>query len=817
MNLNLSPSKKILLIDYLFIALLALLAIWLFRSHFIGDGLWIGNPDRLNGNLKFLKHYINTLHSGQISAWDDFEMMGYDSLAMVGVFPNPSVYLLALLGADKAYIAIGYFDIGLLALSGISAYFFLRTYFPAGIPAFIGALCYEFSSLTLLKVSQNSMSFAVFVMIPLLALAIRKIKQKSALPNFLILTILIGCMLHLMFLQKAAYAILLIFTYAAWCSYRQRKWLIFVIFSLALLAGISFAAPRILGIALAMREYSRAIDGLNLKDFETLYQFQGIFPSEIFRWFDYGIFGRTMSERSALGNSMNLTEGFLIFTSPIIPLLLAIGLIRNPREWLLLNKQSNSDTPFFFWVFIACISVLIFKPAAHAIFLLFMRMDFTHARILIAGLLPLSFLIAISLEDLSKKTDYLNKKYTFLFSVVFGLFIAILINVIASQFGGIYTLKNFPVMRQESLCRIALSLITFVVFIVIYGLRIKNFNSQNIVYASICGLIIGQCLIGANAQINDSYVWNFKKPFNSGDFYYAKSSEFKLPNKEQLESLHERINPDRFRVALVCDKDIAGGFCAGHIPEFWELRTIDGYYGIGVPYRLRILPWGNGASLRTISFTDLATMPWDLLGFLNVRYVLIGDDGSYRNISRNNDQVTGIADPSSFKIIESPARVTPRVFFTKSAKPVISPNEAVKEIFQKNGVIDPEKVSFIEGINESKNFEDSGFISLTGGGDFIRLNFNKSASERLLILNDLYFPGWHADINGKEIPIFPANVVMRSVIIPPGVDEVNFRYTTYLKTKTADFIRICALILVILISFFLKKYSKKLGERNYTH
>ena len=30
------------------ILLLALLAIWLFRGHFFGDSLWIGNPDRLN-------------------------------------------------------------------------------------------------------------------------------------------------------------------------------------------------------------------------------------------------------------------------------------------------------------------------------------------------------------------------------------------------------------------------------------------------------------------------------------------------------------------------------------------------------------------------------------------------------------------------------------------------------------------------------------------------------------------------------------------------------------------------------------------------
>ena len=73
-----------------------------------------------------------------------------------------------------------------------------------------------------------------------------------------------------------------------------------------------------------------------------------------------------------------------------------------------------------------------------------------------------------------------------------------------------------------------------------------------------------------------------------------------------------------------------GGFCAGHVPEFWQLRAIDGYYGLGVPHRLRFLPWPIGASLRTVGFTKLDTVPWDLLGFLNVRWALMSRDGVYR-------------------------------------------------------------------------------------------------------------------------------------------------------------------------------------------
>src|SRR6185369_10216132 len=77
------------------------------------------------------------------------------------------------------------------------------------------------------------------------------------------------------------------------------------------------------------------------------------------------------------------------------------GLARDPRGWLNILRASDNGAAFFFWALIACISVIVWKPAAHLIFLLFWRMDFTHARILIAALLPLSMLLALTLTKLS--------------------------------------------------------------------------------------------------------------------------------------------------------------------------------------------------------------------------------------------------------------------------------------------------------------------------------------------------------------------------------------------------------------------------------
>src|SRR5262252_9125215 len=74
------------------IGVLALLGLLLFRSHVFGDGLYIGNPDRLNSNLKILKFYVDGLASGHLDAWSQFEMMGYDTFALPYTFP--SIFLL---------------------------------------------------------------------------------------------------------------------------------------------------------------------------------------------------------------------------------------------------------------------------------------------------------------------------------------------------------------------------------------------------------------------------------------------------------------------------------------------------------------------------------------------------------------------------------------------------------------------------------------------------------------------------------------------------------------------------------------------------
>ena len=86
--------------DLAVVAMLAGLSVLLFRDS-LANGLYIGNPDRLNSNLKILKFYVDGLMQGHLGAWSPFEMLGYDSFALPYTFPSLFTLIAYLGGASQ--------------------------------------------------------------------------------------------------------------------------------------------------------------------------------------------------------------------------------------------------------------------------------------------------------------------------------------------------------------------------------------------------------------------------------------------------------------------------------------------------------------------------------------------------------------------------------------------------------------------------------------------------------------------------------------------------------------------------------------------
>lgn len=46
----------------------------------------------------------------------------------------------------------------------------------------------------------------------------------------------------------------------------------------------------------------------------------------------------------------------------------------------------------------------------------------------------------------------------------------------------------------------------------------------------------------------------------------------------------------------------------------------------------------------------------------------------------------------------------------------------------------------------------------------------------LLILADLFYPGWRAELDGQPVEILRVNYVLRGIALPPGEHRVVFRF-----------------------------------------
>ena len=773
-------------------AALPLLSLWLFRQHVFGAVTYIGNPDRLTSHLKVLKLHVDALTRGQLDAWSEFEMLGYDSFALPYTFPNILTYLGYWFGPESLYVTAGYISAGLLALAGIAAYGFIRGLVRQQFAALVGAILYQFSALTVLKASQNDMSLLVFVVIPWLALIVRRTGRKGAASSFALLAGLVFLLLHFTFLQTAAYVLMFMLAYATYRSWALRDWRPLAVCGGAMAVGTLFAGPRLLGVALAMREHVRVQPGHKTDTFEGLYQFQNIRPYEIVRWFDGTVFGRFPSEAEIIGNNINLTEGFLLSTAALTPFVIGFAILHYRQRLFGLLYEKRDDAAFMFWALAFCFSVIALKPVHYLVFLLFLGVDFTHARILIVGLLPLATLVALALVDLGSRhaTSPFRQptRMVAMAGICLGLAMVLGIEAVANlqedtwwQLSGPGSLRVLAIAAT----RIVLSAMAagILIAIIIASGRSRRLS---VVVRSALGLGLAmQTVIAADFQVNGAHTRIGETPFLAGNNYASDRTEFRPPSPAQIAALGERVETDRFRSIVICDAAIAGGFCDGHIAEFWRLRLVGGYYGIGVPARLAVFPWGDEIGLRSLRFTDPDHLPWPLLGLMNVKYAVFNSGALYRNRVVHAEGSARPTRPDDLRIAANPVTVVPRFFFARAIEPIGSAARAASKLVEGRRAADPAAVSFVEGLTARRDFTTAGRISVSGGGDRLDIVVDPAAQDRFLVVNELYAPGWRVTVDGVPAMIYPTNAFMRGVVVPAGVRTVALRYVPFVRRPAA--------------------------------
>ncbi len=129
-----------------------------------------------------------------------------------------------------------------------------------------------------------------------------------------------------------------------------------------------------------------------------------------------------------------------------------------------------------------------------------------------------------------------------------------------------------------------------------------------------------------------------------------------------------------------------------------------------------------------------------------------------------------LEDPWGFAVWEVPHR--PWAFFAPGAVEVSSPSRALEQLVQEVAAGSPIVV-----------VEASGPLPIAAGRvssdrrDAESLDVEAdSASDGLLVVNDAFWPGWEATIDGRATAIFPADGLVRAVVWPGGRHRLHMAY-----------------------------------------
>jgi hypothetical protein len=71
-----------------------------------------------------------------------------------------------------------------------------------------------------------------------------------------------------------------------------------------------------------------------------------------------------------------------------------------------------------------------------------------------------------------------------------------------------------------------------------------------------------------------------------------------------------------------------------------------------------------------------------------------------------------------------------------------------------------------------------------------------------LVLSEVYYPGWRADVNGHRVKIWPANFAFRAVYLEPGTHRMrlSFRPTSWIVGLSVSVATWCVILMVVMLT-----------------
>jgi hypothetical protein len=89
----------------------------------------------------------------------------------------------------------------------------------------------------------------------------------------------------------------------------------------------------------------------------------------------------------------------------------------------------------------------------------------------------------------------------------------------------------------------------------------------------------------------------------------------------------------------------------------------------------------------------------------------------------------------------------------------------------------------------------------------------RAQSRGLLVLSEIFYPGWRADVNGKPTRIYEVDGALRGVVVPRGESRIVMRYSPW-PFWLGAFLTVAAFLGTLLAAFLAWRNSQRPDPRS---
>jgi hypothetical protein len=164
---------------------------------------------------------------------------------------------------------------------------------------------------------------------------------------------------------------------------------------------------------------------------------------------------------------------------------------------------------------------------------------------------------------------------------------------------------------------------------------------------------------------------------------------------------------------------------------------------------------------------------------LNVRYVVvIMPSPEFDQLARHPGRFASIYEAGSIAVFENRAAL-PRAFVVPLGGVEVIPDATAQLSRLKDAGFDPQKNVVVSRPPSVVPGNEEHFRGQVGLSEFRNNSstFQTATSmPSMFVLSQIYYPGWHATIDGREAAIEPIDFALTGLILPAGTHEVRFSF-----------------------------------------